>query len=68
MQYLAKQGGPELVQLILPDMHDPEPTIRQSAIFALKVVGDPAADDEVRKLADDPDSSVRLQVEAYFGR
>ena len=68
MRYLAKQGGRELVPLIIPDLHDSEPTIRMSAISALKVVGDPAANDEVRKLADDPDLDVRLNVESYFRR
>jgi hypothetical protein len=69
MMYLSgRKGGDDLAPLIIPDLHDPQAKIRASAVSALFCLEDSTADDEIRKLADDPDPGVRMRVKEYFER
>lgn len=68
MRALAASGDSEVVPWIVPYLSDSLPGVRIVAVKALKEVGDPSADQEVDKLAKDPDPNVRKSVDDYFGR
>jgi HEAT repeat protein len=66
MRGVAVLGDGEAVPWIIQDLADPLPAVRREAVNALKQLGDPSADEEVRKLTNDPDPNVRKSVSDYF--